>query len=160
MIVVECNSDQYLVNALGFRKVRHCTGKGDVLRFVEKREVVIGIIDEDPGKSQPSNLTRFRKIDSHGSLSLFVNSQNEKCKLIKISPDLEGWFLERAKKNGISLKEYRLPDTKEGLHLPHIERKQHFGEFVRNLIEVDEEAKCIREWITIHEGGHLSMDSL
>jgi hypothetical protein len=147
MIAVECDTDEYLMKMLGFPRIQHCSGKGDVVRLVSKNRIRIGMIDEDPGKSQPSLLADYREVESKESVRLFVHKENPENKLIKISPDLEGWFIRRAKMNSIRLHDYKLTDTQESLHTPHIERRKNFQEFIRRLVEVDEEAGILREWI-------------
>ena len=153
MIAVECDADEYLMEMLGFSRIRHCAGKGDVVRMVSKNQVRIGMIDEDPGKSQPSLLGNYEEADSKESIHLLVHKECPENKLIKISPDLEGWFIHRARKNGIQLRDYKLVDTQEGLHIPHIERRKNFQDFIQRLIEVDEEAGFLRDWITVAVKG-------
>lgn len=147
MIAVECDTDEYLMKMLGFSRIQHCSGKGDVVRLVSRNRVRIGMIDEDPGKSQPSLLKDYRNVESKESIHLFVHKEYPENKLIKISPDLEGWFINRAGKNGIRLQDYKLIDTQESLHVPHIERRKNFQDFIQRLTEVDEEAGFLREWI-------------
>jgi hypothetical protein len=153
MIAVECHTDEFLVNALGFRNVRHCTGKGDVLRFLEKNQVSIGIIDEDPGKSQPASLKRYSEVERKESVTVLKDCQNNGSIILVLSPDLEGWLLKRAKAQGINMRSFRLPDTQEGLHAPHIEKRRNFQEFVRHLLEIDEEAHYLREKILAHSSS-------
>jgi len=137
MIAVECYTDQFLVNALGFRRVRHCTGKGDVLRLVEKNQVMIGMIDEDPGKTQPAVLRRYSEVRRKESVRVLKDVRNPGSLIIVLSPDLEGWLLKRAKAQGIDVRSFGLPDTQEGLHAPHIEKHRAFQEFVHRLLEQD-----------------------
>ncbi len=148
MIAVECNTDEYFIKSLGFNNVRHCKGKGEVIGQVYKTLVPIGLIDEDPGKSQPSLIKDYEEIKVEESIILLAHKKRPEYKIIKICPDLEGWFIQRARKNGIRLQDYNLTDTWDALHEPHIERRKYFQEFIQNLISVDKEIRILREWIT------------
>ena len=154
MIAVECYTDRFLVNELGFRKVRHCTGKGDVLRSVEKSQVLIGMIDEDPGKSQPASLRRYTELERRESVRVLTDNNNPGSLIIVLLPDLEGWLLKRAKTQGIDMRSFGLPDTQEGLHTPHIEKRRNYQEFVRQLLDQDAEAQFLRDKINEHSSNH------
>jgi len=59
MIYVECNADEALVRALVPRqRVKHKANKGDVVNAVRKSEGSTGVIDEDPGRAQPTELKK------------------------------------------------------------------------------------------------------
>jgi len=54
MILVECDPDEFLVKSMGFpkKKIKHESGKGNVLRKLNKDPMTIGMIDEDPDSRQ------------------------------------------------------------------------------------------------------------
>ena len=52
MILIECDPDEFMVRGIGFSKVKHVNGKGNVMNMVGKIPGVIWIIDDDPGNSQ------------------------------------------------------------------------------------------------------------
>ena len=79
------------------------------------------------------------------------NSDNNK-KVIEISPDLEGWILNRAKQNRISPKRFDLPDDPHELHTPHIERIKNFREFMEELVKTDDtEIETLKKWLAIYK---------
>jgi hypothetical protein len=68
--------------------------------------------------------------------------------LIQISPYLEHWLLDRAKQMKIKPADFKLPDDPKKLHeLTHLEKKQHFKEFLLKLISVDTEMQTLSLWI-------------
>jgi|WetSurMetagenome_2_1015567.scaffolds.fasta_scaffold21391_3 hypothetical protein len=149
MIIIECDTDKYFIQSLGFSKnqIKHEGGKGDVIRCVGKNLSCFGIVDEDPDSSQPSEMQNYRSIAKEGTITLFERRDNPAKKIIQISPNLENWFIDRARKNQINIHTYDLKDTFEALHIPHIEKHKNFQDFLKKLIEVDEEVKIIRRWL-------------
>ncbi len=149
MIIIECDADKYFIQSLGFSKnqIRHEGGKGDVIRCVGKNLSCFGVVDEDPDSSQPSEMQNYRTISSKESITLLERIDNPAKKIIQISPNLESWFIDRARKNQINLHDYHLKDTFEALHIPHIERHKNFQDFLKKLIEVDDEVKILTHWL-------------
>jgi len=58
---VECKADEVLVKALGIpkKKLVHSGNKGGVCKKLQKSSASLGIVDEDPGSSQPPYLSRL-----------------------------------------------------------------------------------------------------
>ena len=149
MIIVECNTDKYYITNLGFPKrlIKHESCKGDVIRKIIKNSGYIGIVDEDPDSNQPSEMNNFQQIERKNDITLFQRKDNENIKLIQISPNLESWFIKRARNNGINPHDYDLADTFDSLHVPHIEKRHRFKEFLYKLVSVDEEGKQLKKWL-------------
>ncbi len=148
MIIVECDPDEFLIKAMGFSKIKHGGCKGKVLDAVKKKPNAIGIIDEDPDSGQPSELYKYVEKDSKSTIKLLVRKDNKSKRVIVISPELEPWILDRARKNQLSPKDFGLPDDADGLKgIPHIERKKNFKDFIMRLIERDEEVKTLKQWL-------------
>jgi hypothetical protein len=148
MIIVECDPDEFLIKAMGFSKIKHGGCKGKVLSAVKKKSGVIGIIDEDPDSGQPSEMHEYVELESKSSIKLLVRKEDKNKMVIVISPELEPWILNRARKNQLSPKDFGLPDDADGLkRIPHIERKKNFKEFIMRLIEKDEEIKTLKQWL-------------
>jgi hypothetical protein len=149
MIIIECDTDKYFIQSLGFSKnqIRHEGGKGDVIRCVGKNLSCFGVVDEDPDSSQPSEMQSYRIISAQESIILLERKDSPAKKIIQISPNLESWFINRARKNRINLHDYHLKDTFEALHTPHIERHKNFQDFLKKLIEVDGEIKILKHWL-------------
>jgi hypothetical protein len=150
MIVVECDPDEFLMKSMGFsrKKIKHESGKGDVLRTVRKNQNVIGIIDEDPDSTQPSEIKKFKEKETMRTVKLLVRKDDTEKKLIQISPYLEHWLLDRAKQNQISPNDFGLPEDPKEMHdITHIERNINFQNFLNELIRVDDEIDKMKRWI-------------
>ena len=150
MIIVECFVDEFLIKELGFspKKIRHEGGKGKVLEKVRKNRGAVGVVDEDPGSSQPGEMKKYVVKETTKTIKLLVRNDDEQKHVIQISPYLEHWLLKRAKTNKISPKDFSLPDDAKALHgIPHVEKDRNFQGFVRKLIQNDEEMKTLKKWI-------------
>lgn len=150
MIVVECDPDEYLMKSMGFsrKKIKHESGKGDVLRIVRKNQKVIGIIDEDPDSTQPLEIKKFKEQETMQTVKLLVRKDDPEKKLIQISPYLEHWLINRASKNKILPNDFGLPDDPKEMHdIVHIERYKNFQSFLKKLIQEDNEIKMLKKWI-------------
>ena len=64
MIIVECNNDEFVLLALrvGKKKIRHESGKGDVLRKAGKNSPVLAFIDD---QEIPGLRAKLRDISVH-----------------------------------------------------------------------------------------------
>ncbi len=150
MIIVECNLDEFFIKNIGFskKKIKHESGKGDVLRIVNKKNNVIGMIDEDPGKSQPVEMKQYKEKETMHTAKLFERKDDNGKRVIQLSPYLEHWLLLRARKNHISPNDFGLPDDPIELHdMAHIERRINFQNFLNELIKIDDEIDAIKRWI-------------
>ena len=153
MVIVECNPDEYLVRqVLGevSETIKHGGGKGNVLRKLRDEQRAVGVIDEDPGSSQPRDMKNYDERDSLETIKVMKRADDEAKTLIQLSPDIEGWLIRRAQENGISLMDYSLPDNRKEMHdIHHIEKNESFQRLVSKLIEIgDAEISALRNWIT------------
>ncbi len=148
MIIVECHTDKFLVELLGFKGIKHEGGKGKVLERVRENAGAIGIIDEDPNSNQPLDRNEYIEGECRSTIKLLVRKGDKSKKIIELSPDLEAWILARAKKNRVSPKSFGLPDDPHELHIPHIEKRRNFREFMERLAETDDvEIGALKEWL-------------
>jgi hypothetical protein len=150
VIIVECYNDESLIKSIIHSKIKHEGGKQRVLERVKKnnKAEVIGIIDEDPDSFQPSELKEYSPKDSRSAIKLLVCKNDERRRLVQISPDLEGWILNRARKNRIYPTDYGLPDDRHELHsIPRLDKRINFQNFLKNLIEKDEEIGILKRWL-------------
>lgn len=150
MIVVECYSDEFLVKSMGFprKKIKHGGGIGNVVRAVSKKEKGIGIIDEDPHSNQPKEMEKYDEADKNDTIKLLVKKDDNRKRIIQISPYFEPWLINRARQNQISPKDFGLPDDPKEMHdVLHIERNRNYQNFVNKLVEADEEINTIKKWI-------------
>jgi hypothetical protein len=148
VIIVECHTDKFLVELLGFKGIKHEGGKGKVLERVRENAGAIGIIDEDPNSHQPSDRNEYIEGESRSTIKLLVRKSDKSKKIIELSPDLEAWILDRAKKNRVSPKAFGLPEDPHELHIPHIEEKRKFREFMEKLVKTDDdEIDILKKWL-------------
>lgn len=153
MIFLECNNDEFLIRILGFsrRQIFHVYNKGQVVRRVGKETRAIGIIDKDLDRDRPKEMKNYIEVEDNGTnrdIILFQNKDDKGKRLIQISPYLEGWLLNRAKRNKINPKKFDLPDDPKKLHkTPKLKKNRHFREFLEKLIEKDSEIKILKKWI-------------
>lgn len=157
MIFIECNPDKFLVRQLirgkqQRKKIKHGGGKSGVLDLLEAgKGRIVGVVDEDPNrtKNPPKKRKEYIRKDSKDSIKLLRNRDDSSKSLIELSPDLEGWLINRAKENGINLEDYGLPDNRKKMHdIPRIEREPDFQKFIKKLIRTsDDEINALRTWI-------------
>lgn len=150
MILVECDPDEFFVKSMGFprKKIKHESGKGNVLKKLKNDPMTIGMINEDPHSSQPSEMKRYIESEKKDTVKLLVRNDNTGKKVIQISPYLEHWLINRAKQNQIPLKDYNLPDDPVEMHdITHIERNKNFQNFLNDLIKKDAEIRTIQKCI-------------
>ena len=148
MIIVECDLDEFLIKSMGFpkRQVKHEGGKGKVLDKVRKNQNVIGIIDEDPNSNQPSEMKKYIEKKTSSTIKLLVRRNDDRKRIIQISPYLEHWLLHRARKRRISPSDFDVPDDPKEMHaIPHIERNPRFQSFLNELIKTDNEINTLRK---------------
>ena len=157
MIFVECNPDRFLVRQLIRGKqqkkgIKHGGGKSGVLAILEeKKGRMVGIVDEDPNRSKhpPKKRKEYIGENARGSIKLLRKKDDSSKGLIELSPDLEGWLINRAKENKIWPKDYGLPDDRKKMHdIPHIEQDPGFQKFIKRLLQMpDDEVNALRTWI-------------
>jgi len=150
MVYVECYPDELLVCLLGTprRNVRHARGKGDLLNKLRKLPVGIGLVDEDPQASQPSELNSYQKAEQTGSLILLRPNDGAYRRLIVICPRLEEWLYQRAAVCGIVPQHFGLPASAHELKkLPRYDQQLKFRGFLEQLCRSDVEVKSLQQWI-------------
>jgi hypothetical protein len=92
---------------------------------------------------------RYVREDVKDTIELMKKEGDEGKTLIILSPDIEGWLINRAKQNGISLRDYNLPDDRRRMHnITRIERDPDFQKFIKKLTQTsDDEINTLRRWI-------------
>jgi len=154
MIFLECNNDEILIKSLGFtnKQISHQNCKGEVVKRVSKESSsAIGIIDEDKDVNAPKEIKNYRPINEHQknrTIHLLQKIDDEKKRLIQVSPYLEHWLLIRAIENKIFPGEFLLPNDPHKLHkIPNLDRNKNFREFLKQLIKKDAEIQLMKKWI-------------
>jgi hypothetical protein len=165
MIFVECGNDIQLVFKLGFisEQIDHTGSKSAVFESLDNESYGIGIVDEDTTEKQKiwldqypyiiylgAKKTKKRKTSRKESITLMKGQYVGTRLLIEISPHLEGWIYEVAKRKGILPTRYSLPETPEKCHQRRTEKVIQEG-FRRLLEEIyrkkDWEISLIKQWI-------------
>lgn len=153
MIFHECNNDEFLIKSLGFsrKQIFHVYNKGEVVKRVGKAVNAIGIIDKDLDRDRPKAMNDYVEVKNNRAnrdIILFQKKDDKQKKLIQISPFLEHWLLNRAKRNKIKPKDFNLPDDPQKLHaMTKHERNKKFQKFLEKLIETDTEIQTLKKWI-------------
>ncbi len=119
--VVECKPDKLLLKLISGapkKSIIHAANKTEVIKTLFKiSDDATGIIDEDPGSSQPSYLKKFKLKHDFSDYDLaMLEENNSGKKLVVIKPRLEEWLLRAGMESGISFKKYKLPETGKDLH--------------------------------------------
>lgn len=151
MIIVECDPDKFVVRRIiPRRRIKHGGGKAGVLKTLEEEQRAVGIVDEDPDAKDPGEVKKkYIERDTRDTIKLFGRKDGKAKSLIQLSPDIEGWLIDRAKENGIRLRDYGLPDDQKKMHdIPHIEDNPSFQRLIKRLIRThDDEINTFRRWV-------------
>ena len=135
-IIVECVPDTILMKCLGVlsRRIHHAGSKGRVIKNVE-RGLGTGIIDEDPGYTQPKILSKYSLLESDERLGLKVLSRGDK-KLIVISPHLEEFILSACMESNIDPTKFGLPKDPYYLHRVINSKPMNFKKLLNELLKL------------------------
>ncbi|MCD6139308.1 MAG: hypothetical protein J7J91_12210 [Deltaproteobacteria bacterium] len=117
-VLGECSTEEALIEALGF-KAHHISGKSRLINKLERMTNTVGIVDRDPGSPSPSRMKQFKEHEEfsrreHGYIVLYDPKRNNW--LIVLDPRFEGWIINVAKTEGISLRDYFMPEDPDRLH--------------------------------------------
>ena len=130
MIYVECKPDGVLVRqvtGLPSRQVTHeIKGKGEVCNRLTKTRDAVGMVDEDPGKTQPTYMSQISLSRDFANLGLKLYlDRNRNNRVVVLRPRLEEWLLRAAADLGLSMRDYGLPERVNRFHrvINHDERK-------------------------------------
>ncbi|MFO7991239.1 MAG: hypothetical protein R6U61_02965 [Thermoplasmata archaeon] len=154
MIFTECDADTEFIKILteGRVEVIHENGRSGILNLMKEKyrdgDRVVGVVDEDSGKSQHPDLGNYKTVDEKRSIRLLVKEGDEKKRLIMLCPEFEEWIISRARLNQIYPREYDVPaDPRELKKIPHYEKNRNFKDMLLELIGNDSEIRTISEWI-------------
>jgi len=153
MIFLECNNDELLIKSLGFQRkgISHERCKGEVVKKVGKSSSAVGIIDEDIKANEPREMNNYMEVSerkANRNIKLLQKKDDKQKILVQISPYLEHWLLNCAKRNKIKPKDFNLPDDPQKLHaMTNLDRNKKFQEFLEKLIETDTEIQTLKKWI-------------
>jgi hypothetical protein len=149
-VLVECDADEVVLLALGLprKQLLHFGGKYELVKKLKNRAHDVGMVDEDPGKVQPQDMSNYRKTNSAEGIHLLARQGSGGQRLVVICPKLEDWLIERAKSSGIQPEDYGLPIDPDHLHsIPRYEQKQNFLRFLTELKDRNRGMHLLRQWI-------------
>jgi hypothetical protein len=115
-VYLECKPDETLAVALGVarRAIIHSGDKGRVARKLGENCDVVGLVDEDPGKTDPRTLNKFVDVSTNHDVKLKADkSQNNR--LVVICPRLEPWLIKTAKTAGVKMEDFNLSENVQDL---------------------------------------------
>ena len=121
MIYVECKPDGVLVRQvtnLPRRQVIHeAKGKGGVFNRLMRNRNLVALVDEDPGKTQPTYMARLSLSRERANIGLKVYVDNNlNHRVVVLCPVLEEWLLRAARDAEFDMETYGLPDSAGALH--------------------------------------------
>lgn len=149
-VFVECYPDAMLLRVLGVprKQLSHQRCKGEIVKRLLKFDCVIGLVDEDPGSSQPRDMDNYKQVQADEGLRLLARRDNSNRRLIVVCPKLEDWLIARARSSGIRPGDFSLPSDPDRLHaIPRYEQKEGFGRFLAELKEQDSGVQLLRRWL-------------
>ena len=149
-IVLECKPDETLIRTLGYAKKRvvHEPSKARVLNYLEKNEMSVGMVDEDPGAANAGYFLKYTKQGMHKyDIDYFV-VPNKATRLIVLKPRLEEWVLKQAKSTSIKPADFGLPDSGSRLHKVINEELPKFKNMLEAILSKDGSALlCLKNLI-------------
>jgi len=157
MIIIECNNDKQMIHRLGFtkRRIIHAGSKGKVLEQLENEyKPSICIVDEDNPANKSETIRNYvkakeKRTAGKKSVTLMKKKNDRNKSLIVISPRLEVWIYEVAKRNKLDPKKYGLPDDPDVFHN---DTSNQTPQMFQNLLiaivkKGDWEINLMRKWI-------------
>ena len=135
MVHTECYADDYIAQLLTDEETKHHNDKGRVITGIKKAKGEMGLVDDDPGHSQPGYLKKMKQVDRQNDLILRKDDQGNY--VIAVYPNLEVW-LEKAlsKSNQNLLKYFKVKDA-TALHEIIHKRKPKIKLMVMEMIELE-----------------------
>lgn len=135
-IYVECYADEDFLMNLGIAKkaIRHHENKYELIKALENNKNIIALIDADPNSKSEKILDQYNLINDKEGIKYYYDKKSGN-KIFLIYPQLEGWLINEAKKNNLSLTKFGLSDQYSELHKKlHKSRDKH-KQIILQLIE-------------------------
>jgi hypothetical protein len=139
-VIVECYPDEILMQVLGLgrKEIVHQDNKGEVCNYLEKNEIKIAIVDEDPGSGQPNLLKKFNLTGEKFEIRKLIQANTGKIVLI-IKPRLEEWIIYQCEKSAISPGKFYLPNNAKELKKVINLRLDRFRKLLIELLNCNNE---------------------
>jgi len=148
VLYVECYPDESLAISLGFRKrdVIHAHSKGNVCKKLARTKNSKGMVDEDPGSSQPSYIKSMRLEEEGHDLKLLLDPRNGNY-LVVVCPNLEEWIIRAAREAGVDLNKMELPDDSNRLHKVINSNLEKFEKLLSELQGKSKRLETLRSYL-------------
>lgn len=102
---VECENQKRIINILvGSGDITHLSGRAATFNRIKNLKNIIALVDKDPKAPPHPYLNKARLTRKESGIELFVDEN--KNRVIVISPTLEEWIYELANKNGVNVENY------------------------------------------------------
>lgn len=136
-LYLECKPDETVAIALGFprQNIIHSHSKGRVSRQLACHSGVTGMVDQDFGESEPTNLRKFVQISSEHDL-LLKNDRGKNNRLIVICPRLEDWLIKTARAGNLKMSDFNLSESPRDLHAEINHRLPNLERLVNELLKI------------------------
>jgi hypothetical protein len=149
MFVAECKTEVVLIRSLASvsrRRVEHVAGKSRVIRkLMRNYENSLGMVDEDPNRTQPPDMQRFREIESsERDRFRILHHTSRNNRLIVLCPRLEEWIIEAAREANIDMNRYNLPNDPLELHEIINIRTEKFHRLIEELNQRSNRVRALR----------------
>jgi hypothetical protein len=136
-IVVECNADEALAQAVGItpRNIEHSLGRGRVCKRLEQLHRATGMVDDDPGVSKPFYFNGLTELKWDLGIRLFDDKERGN-RILVLSPRLEEWLVQSARQTGFKMTDYGFgSDNGIRLHAEINQRLKNVKALVSSLLE-------------------------
>jgi hypothetical protein len=104
------------ITGISKKEILHSGNKGEVIKNLSRSKNSIGLIDEDPGDSQPKYIASMLLLKDDRYLDLKIYSDNKNNFLVVLCPVLEEWILKTAALEKIKMTDYNLPVNASRFH--------------------------------------------
>lgn len=137
MIIVECKPDIMLIKTLSNfskKEILHGQGRGNIGNFLKKHHDSVGVIDEDPGRTQSKYFENLEIYTKYNHFDIKIQYDNSRNNLVLIlCPDLESWVIKTCKISNFNLKKYNLPMDEIRLHEEINSKLSNFSKLIEHL---------------------------
>ena len=135
-LVVECNADEALAQAVGIpsRNIEHSPGRGRVFKRLEQLEGATGMVDDDPGVTKPAYFNCLAELKWDQGIRL-LNDKERGNHIVVLTPRLEEWLVQSAKQSGLKMTAFGFgSDNGVQLHAEINQRLESLTRLVSSLL--------------------------